>query len=149
MTYREVTTKPPSNNTRMVESWRLKERVRREQDYLHQPRSFFEDLYRSRRAYLAVDQQTDQMHGYAIIQSDGYLPLLVVDPEHQGDGVGTRLLDSLCREHSTITCHTRMENTQALSFYKTFGFEIVETVTNYYRDQESAYFLEYKRSNSE
>lgn len=143
MEEREIITKQPGEETRMMESWRLKQRIRQEQGYLRQPLSFFKDLYRSRTAHIAVDPQTEKMNGYAIIQSDGYLSLLAVDPPYQGDGIGTTLLDSACREHPSVTCHTRVRNTQAISFYESYGFEIANTLSDYYRDRESAHFLRY------
>uniref|UniRef100_A0A0N5AVR5 N-terminal methionine N(alpha)-acetyltransferase NatE n=1 Tax=Syphacia muris TaxID=451379 RepID=A0A0N5AVR5_9BILA len=64
-------------------------------------------------------------------------------------GIGTMLLEhviSLCRKDpqiENIYLHVQVNNTSALDFYKRFGFDIVDTVEEYYRriQPNSAYVL--------
>jgi len=54
-------------------------------------------------------------------------------------GIGSALLNfvlKLCKERPTIGAvylHVQTSNEEAIQFYKKFGFEIVETIENYYK----------------
>jgi ribosomal protein S18 acetylase RimI-like enzyme len=49
----------------------------------------------------------------------------------------------LARADEDFTCASQTSNTEAVAFYKHFGFEVVETVAGYYKrlDPPDAYIL--------
>lgn len=58
---------------------------------------------------------------------------------YRGMGVGTRLIDrcfslvsTSLPEVESAYLHVQSNNTDAIEFYKKFGFEVGETVPNYY-----------------
>ncbi len=129
----------PGEDDYVREAWELKERIRERQGVLRQRWSFFSDAYRRARAHLYFADE--ELVGFAVVRRDGYLLFLAVSPEYQGQGFGRRLIADLAEEHSTVTCHTRTNNRQALEFYESVGFERVRRVDNYYEDGGDAYYL--------
>ncbi|KAJ7966137.1 N-alpha-acetyltransferase 50 [Quillaja saponaria] len=66
-----------------------------------------------------------------------YIMTLGVLAPYRGLGIGTRLLNhvlDLCSKQniSEVYLHVQTNNEEAISFYKKFGFEITETIQNYY-----------------
>ncbi|GLJ18100.1 hypothetical protein SUGI_0319590 [Cryptomeria japonica] len=67
-----------------------------------------------------------------------YIMTLGVLAPYRGLGIGSKLLNhclDLCLHDpniSEIYLHVQTNNEEAISFYKKFGFEIVETIKNYY-----------------
>ncbi|KAF5743289.1 N-alpha-acetyltransferase 50 [Tripterygium wilfordii] len=66
-----------------------------------------------------------------------YIMTLGVLAPYRGLGVGTRLLNhvlDLCSKQniSEIHLHVQTNNEDAVNFYKKFGFEITDTIQNYY-----------------
>ncbi|KAF3447184.1 hypothetical protein FNV43_RR12364 [Rhamnella rubrinervis] len=66
-----------------------------------------------------------------------YIMTLGVLAPYRGLGIGTRLLNhalDLCAKQniSEIYLHVQTNNEDAINFYKKFGFEITETIENYY-----------------
>ncbi|KAM0045839.1 putative transferase transcription regulator GNAT family [Helianthus debilis subsp. tardiflorus] len=66
-----------------------------------------------------------------------YIMTLGVLAPYRGLGIGTTLLNhvlDLCIKQSIgeIYLHVQTNNEDAISFYKKFGFEITETIQNYY-----------------
>jgi len=49
---------------------------------------------------------------------------------------------SVAEEHSSLTCHARTTNRDALNFYQELGFEIKRRIDNYYEDGGDAYYLQ-------
>ena len=78
--------------------------------------------------------------GYGIMSlavQECHILNLCVDSEHQGRGVGRRLLDQLltiarARKTDTVFLEVRPTNVQALSLYFSEGFEEIGTRRNYY-----------------
>lgn len=135
----------PGDDGFVEEAWRLKERIRAKEDVLKQRRGFFTDAYERSKVYvLLVD---DDLIGFATTRRDGYLLFLAVHPEYRGEGFGRRLVDLVADDHSSITCHARTSNRDALAFYEELGFDIVRRVDEYYEDNGDAFYL--KRGDSE
>ena len=74
-------------------------------------------------------------------------------PMYRRLGIGSAMLRHIlesipCYEDSicSVFLHVQINNEEAIAFYKRFGFEIVETVTNYYCRLEppDAYVMEKK-----
>ncbi|KAL2316533.1 hypothetical protein Fmac_030409 [Flemingia macrophylla] len=66
-----------------------------------------------------------------------YIMTLGVLAPYRGLGIGTKLLNhvlDLCSKEnfSEVYLHVQTNNEDAINFYKKFGFEITETIQNYY-----------------
>jgi ribosomal protein S18 acetylase RimI-like enzyme len=60
-----------------------------------------------------------------------YLEILAVDPQHQGKGYGSKLLNetlSLIDEEG-LPCYVETEGEKNVSMYKHFGFKVVDEFT--------------------
>jgi len=68
-----------------------------------------------------------------------YIMTLGVLAPYRGRGVGQRLLVRALTEAAKETevddvyLHVQVSNTEAVEFYKKFGFEVTETVVGYYK----------------
>ena len=122
-------------------AWQLKERIRREDGVLRQRRRFFENAYERSTVYLYLDRSTDRLVGFAAVRRDGYILFLAVDPDYRGEGFGERLVAKVAAEHSSVSCHARTTNRNALEFYEHVGFEVKRRVEGYYEDRGDAYYL--------
>ncbi|PWA35091.1 N-alpha-acetyltransferase 50 [Artemisia annua] len=66
-----------------------------------------------------------------------YIMTLGVLAPYRGYGIGTKLLNHVIdlsgkQNISEIYLHVQTNNEDAITFYKKFGFEITETIKNYY-----------------
>ncbi len=125
------------------EAWALKERIRREEGVLKQRQGFFTDAYRKATVYALVEPgyDDDSLVGFAATRRDGYILFLAVDPNYRGEGFGRRLVAAVADDHSSVTCHARATNDEALAFYEHLGFDVERRVKNYYEDHGDAYYL--------
>ncbi|MEM4780805.1 MAG: N-acetyltransferase [Halalkalicoccus sp.] len=135
----------PGDDSHVETAWRLKEDIRLGEGVLKQRRGFFTDAYRRSTVHLLFID--DRLLGFAATRRDGYLLFLAVDPDYRGQGFGKRLIEMVADEHSTVTCHARTTNEEALSFYEHLGFEIVRRIENYYEDGGDSFYL--KRGDTE
>lgn len=129
----------PGDASRVEEAWQLKERIRREEGVLKQRRGFFTQAYRRATVHLLL---TDgDLVAFSATRNDGYILFLAVSPDHRGEGLGRRLVDTVAEEHDVVTCHARSTNEDALAFYEKLGFDVARRVDNYYEDSGDAYYL--------
>ena len=119
----------------------LKEQIRQEDGVLHQRRGFFRDAYRRSRVYVYIDRSSDHLIGFAAVRSDGYILFLAVNRNYRGHGFGKRLIARVTREYSSVSCHARTTNEEAIGFYEHLGFDIRRRVDNYYEDGGDAFYL--------
>ncbi len=132
----------PGDNRYVEEAWRLKERIRARDGVLKQRRGFFTDAYRRSTVYLYVAEgDQDRLIGFAAARRDGYILFLAVDEEFRGEGFGERLVARVADNHSSVTCHARASNENALQFYRHLGFGVERRIGNYYEDGGDAYYL--------
>ncbi len=133
----------PGDKTYVEDAWKLKEQIRIEEDVLKQRRKFFTDAYRRSTVYLYVVEGGDeeQLIGFAAARRDGYILFLAVDKRFRGEGFGERLVARVADNHSSVTCHARATNENALRFYRHLGFEVERRIRNYYEDGGDAYYL--------
>ncbi|CAN0877644.1 N-alpha-acetyltransferase 50 [Linum grandiflorum] len=67
-----------------------------------------------------------------------YIMTLGVLAPYRGLGIGTKLLNhvlDLCQKQNNVPeiyLHVQTNNEDAINFYKKFGFEITDTIQNYY-----------------
>ncbi|MFW5902997.1 MAG: GNAT family N-acetyltransferase [archaeon] len=121
------------------EVWNLKERIRKEESILNQSRRYFARTYRQQDAYLYLNKQ--EVIGFGLVRSDGYISLLGVKKEKRDQGIGKKLINKIEDDHERISCHTRSSNKNAINFYQNLGFELKRTVDGYYKDGDTAYYL--------
>jgi ribosomal protein S18 acetylase RimI-like enzyme len=133
----------PGDDSYVEAAWKLKERIRQEEDVLKQRKGFFTDAYRRSTVYLLVSKNgaDERLMGFAAVRRDGYILFLAVSPEFRGEGVGKRLVGKVAKNHDSITCHARASNRNALGFYEHLGFEVDRHIENYYEDSGDAYYL--------
>ena len=132
----------PGNDDFVERAWRLKERIRRTDGVLRQRKSFFSNAYERSTVYLYADRSSDRLIGFAAVRRDGYILFLAVDPEYRGQGFGKRLVASVADENSSVTCHARTTNEEALAFYEHLGFRVKRRIESYYEDGGDAYYLQ-------
>jgi ribosomal protein S18 acetylase RimI-like enzyme len=121
------------------EVWELKEAIRRTEGVLKQRKQFFMDAYRRATTHLLY--LDEELVGFATARRDGYILFLAVAPDRRGEGFGRRLVAEVAEDHRTITCHARVTNERALTFYESVGFDIKRRIENYYEDRGDAYYL--------
>lgn len=132
----------PGDDGYADKAWQLKEQIRREDGVLRQRRRFFQNAYRRSTVYLYLDRGVDRLIGFAAVRRDGYVLFLAVSPDYRGEGFGKRLVASVADEHSSVTCHARTTNREALEFYRHLGFEVKRRIDSYYEDGGDAYYLQ-------
>ncbi len=132
----------PGSDELSGDAWDLKERIRARHGVLKQRRGFFTDAYRRSTVYALVASGPDEeLVGFAATRRDGYVLFLAVDPDWQDEGFGEQLIAAVADDHSSVTCHARTTNQDAIDFYQHVGFEIERRVDNYYEDRGDAYYL--------
>jgi ribosomal-protein-alanine N-acetyltransferase len=133
---------PAGDGQYVEDAWALKERIRREEGWLRQRKGFFMDAYTRAKTYALVESGLEEtLVGFASVRRDGYILFLAVDPDRRHEGLGRRLIAEVARDHSSVSCHARTTNQEAIEFYQTVGFEIQRRVDNYYEDRGDAYYL--------
>jgi ribosomal protein S18 acetylase RimI-like enzyme len=138
----ETRTFGPGDDSLVEAAWDLKERIRGAEGVLKQRRGFFVDAYRRSTVYALVERGVEErLVGFAATRRDGYILFLAVDPDYRGEGFGERLVAEVADEHSSVSCHARTTNGNALAFYEHVGFEIKRRVEGYYEDRGDAYYL--------
>lgn len=90
------------------------------------PQTHLRILKNSYAIELAVDTGEDRVIGFANAISDGvltaYIPLLEVLPEWFGQGIGSRLIQRLCRQLDDLYMIDLCCDAQLESFYEPLGF---------------------------
>lgn len=132
----------PGNDEYVDRAWNLKERIRKEEGVLRQRRHFFRNAYERSTVYLYLDRNRDRLVGFAAVRRDGYILFLAVAEEYRGEGFGKRLVARVADDYTSVTCHARTTNEEALSFYERLGFDIKRRIENYYEDGGDAYYLQ-------
>jgi ribosomal protein S18 acetylase RimI-like enzyme len=129
----------PGDDDHVEQAWDLKERIRDEEGVLKQRRGFFTDAYRRSTVYCYLED--DDLVAFASTRRDGYILFLAVAPEYRGHGFGQRLVATVADRHTSVSCHARTTNDNALEFYEHLGFEVQRRVNGYYEDGGDAFYL--------
>jgi ribosomal-protein-alanine N-acetyltransferase len=102
---------------------------------------FLAEARREERIYL-VARSGHRVVGFAgllFALTDGHVTTIAVDPDHQGHGIGTRLLlvllrRAVARGAEAVTLEVRASNQPAQALYRRFGFAPAGVRSGYYRD---------------
>jgi ribosomal protein S18 acetylase RimI-like enzyme len=81
----------------------------------------------SREAVFAVFEQMEESHPD---DSHWYLPVLAVDPAHQNNGYGSRLLEyaNTMFDKERIPAYLESSNPRNISLYKRHGYEVITEI---------------------
>ena len=74
------------------------------------------------------DQYIEKKHQELAPDKHWYLSLLAVDPQHQGKGHASKLLNEMlsCIDEEGLHCYLETEGEKNVSMYQHFGFEVVD-----------------------
>lgn len=80
--------------------------------------------------------------GAEIVSDAAEIETIAVDPKYRRQGIGTLILIQLMlaikrRGADFIFLEVRPSNTGAIKLYKDFGFQIIDTVENFYSDEDA------------
>lgn len=106
---------------------------------------FRDELAAEGRSYLKAVDETGRLVGYAGLMEVGeeaHITTVVVDPEHRGGRVGTRLVLDLVtaavgRGARSLTLEVRISNAAAQALYRRFGMAPVGVRKGYYVDEDA------------
>lgn len=92
------------------------------------------------RWYLVAESAAGELVGYAgllTVRDEGGIQTVAVREDHQGTGLGRRLLHALLDEAGRRGCRTvilevRADNKPAQALYETAGFEVIGRRRDYY-----------------
>lgn len=107
-------------------------------------RVFYDELALDNRRYI-VAEDDGVVVGYGgmlVVEDDGHITTLAVDPLARRQRLGTRLMVALIDAGllagvSHLTLEVRMSNDGAQALYERFGFAPVGLRKNYYRDEDA------------
>lgn len=115
------------------------------------PDSFYDieqlmQMYADKNYNFYVYKNENNVDGYLIVlnlKKELEIIKIGVNPESQGQGIGTKLMNFLKEEHTTIFLEVNHHNTNAINFYKFHGFVEVGRRKNYYPDLGDAIILKF------
>ncbi|MBI2042437.1 MAG: GNAT family N-acetyltransferase [Candidatus Nealsonbacteria bacterium] len=117
------------------------------------PETYFQRLLRKYPEDFYVAEKDNEVVGYVLghIKAEGlgWIKIIAVRHSHQGQGVGGAMMEFITDKlkaagAQSIGLHARTGNQKGASFYQDIGFQIIETLPQYYSNGESAYRLEKK-----
>lgn len=108
-------------------------------------------VHTAERHWLVAEERSPEptilgFGGVMYALDDAHLMNIAVDPEHQGGGVGRRLLANLVLEAiergaRNLTLEVRVSNASAIALYRRFRLAPVGSRPRYYPDGEDALIL--------
>lgn len=106
---------------------------------------FRDELGAENRSYLKAVDDSGRLVGYAGLMEVGkeaHITTVVVDDEHRGGRIGTRLVLELVtgaigRGASSLTLEVRVSNAAAQALYRRFGMAPVGVRKDYYVDEDA------------
>lgn len=92
--------------------------------------------------------ETDRPVGYALVVPDepvAYLAEFAVAPDHQGEGLGSALMDALLerlatRGVETVRLTARADDESVHAFYEGHGFGVVDRIPEHYEECDGLVF---------
>lgn len=73
-----------------------------------------------------VLEQNRDVRGFVSVVEQQYLAALFIDPDHQNNGFGRKLLDYIKSRHEQLKLKVFKDNNRALQFYIKNGFAVKE-----------------------
>jgi len=125
-------------------------KLEEEGEYLGGIRSMlYEEILYNDMAHYFVLTEDNQKIGYIglwLTRPNAEMINIVVQKEHRRKGYGKALVQqaiAFCEDENidSLTLEVNVNNTPAVKFYETFGFEVVTTRPNYYRNGDDAYLM--------
>lgn len=118
---------------------------------------FRDELAAEGRSYLKAVDEAGLLLGYAGLMEVGreaHITTVVVDADHRGARVGTRLMLELVstaveRGASTLTLEVRVSNSAAQALYRRFGMAPVGVRKGYYVDEDALIMWAHEIDSSE
>ncbi len=119
-------------------------------------KEFLKNLIYSNCLFLKLIEPNNEkiIKGYVILIKDEEYRFNLINfcirKKDQGKGYGSILLERALEivkqytEINNVILNVKITNFKALNLYKKFGFEIVERIEDYYKQNESAYLMELK-----
>lgn len=100
----------------------------------------------SRKFSLVVDDKVVGFIEYEVLFDDAEIFMIAVHPDFQGKGLGKMLMDFCLKnlKEEDVKCvylDVAVNNTKAIEFYRRYGFDIIYTRKEYYRDGTDAYLM--------
>lgn len=100
-----------------------------------------------------IAKSDDRIIGFAgvwIIVDEGHITNIAVHPDFRGQGIGSKLVDSLVEKSKTFGCNAltlevRSSNIVAQNLYEKFGFISEGIRKNYYEDNKEDALIMWKR----
>jgi ribosomal protein S18 acetylase RimI-like enzyme len=91
------------------------------------PRAVMKFKSKPRQRFLRVLSFLDDLHKQAIQQPHWYLWALGVAPDHQGQGIGRKLIQPVFdhADKTGLACYLETETESNVAFYQRRGFEVV------------------------
>jgi ribosomal-protein-alanine N-acetyltransferase len=101
---------------------------------------------RSKHSNVVVATEDSRIVGFAIMSYgdvEASLNLFAVDPEHRRKGIGTRLIQwlektALVNGNGRVCLEVRSINREAIKFYESMGYSVIQRIPGYYRGRETA-----------
>jgi len=80
------------------------------------------------RKMQAFDEYIERKHKELVPNKHWYLSILAVDPQHQGKGYASKLLNEMLSyiDEEGLHCYLETEGEKNVSMYQHFGFEVVD-----------------------
>ncbi|UCG54292.1 MAG: GNAT family N-acetyltransferase [Dehalococcoidia bacterium] len=81
------------------------------------------------RKMCAYDRYIDNKHEELVPFPHWYLAVLAVDPQYQGKGYASLLLNDMlaCIDKEDLPCYVETEGEKNVSLYQHFGFEVIDS----------------------
>jgi len=85
------------------------------------------------------DQKEGQIWGYIIFSKDGHIISIAIHPHRRRRDIGKELLERAMDylQPKKVWAEVRKSNQGAQAFYLHMGFQIIETVPNYYENEDA------------
>lgn len=112
-------------------------------DSLYDMKKILEEEFSKVFVYIEEDNVVGFIHVTELYETIDIVNI-VVNPEYRNKGIGSNLIDYMLSDANnlvkTITLEVAVSNTDAISLYEKFDFEIINTRKSYYND-EDAYLM--------
>lgn len=100
-----------------------------EKDYWYENYDMVKNVYLP-QSETFVFIEDENILGFISILNKGYIGALFIDINHQGKGIGRKLIEYAQRQYRELTLAVYKDNDQAVRFYNKNGFKIISEQLN-------------------